>query len=204
MAYIYRHIRKDKNEVFYIGIGSDNKYKRAYSTYFRNKYWHHITAISEYEIEIILDGLSWNEACEKEKEFIQIYGRKDLNEGTLVNMTNGGDGLYNPSPEIRAKLKKPKTEAHKLNISLTHADIRGSKNPMYGKGYLVTGEKNHFYGKKHTEETLKKLKKPKSEDAKENYKKSWSERKERVFTCPHCQKTGGENIKRWHFNNCKK
>ena len=31
MAYIYRHIRLDKNEPFYIGIGSDveGKYKRA-------------------------------------------------------------------------------------------------------------------------------------------------------------------------------
>jgi hypothetical protein len=27
MAYIYRHIRLDKNEPFYIGIGSDDKGK---------------------------------------------------------------------------------------------------------------------------------------------------------------------------------
>lgn len=33
MAYVYRHIRLDKNEVFYIGIGSDDKghYYRANS-----------------------------------------------------------------------------------------------------------------------------------------------------------------------------
>ena len=31
MAYIYRHIRLDKNEPFYIGIGSDKDYKRAYN-----------------------------------------------------------------------------------------------------------------------------------------------------------------------------
>jgi hypothetical protein len=29
MAYLYRHIRHDKNEPFYIGIGSDNNYKRS-------------------------------------------------------------------------------------------------------------------------------------------------------------------------------
>ena len=29
MAYVYRHIRLDKNEPFYIGIGSDKEYKRA-------------------------------------------------------------------------------------------------------------------------------------------------------------------------------
>jgi hypothetical protein len=31
MAYLYRHIRLDKNEPFYIGIGSDKQYKRAYN-----------------------------------------------------------------------------------------------------------------------------------------------------------------------------
>lgn len=24
-----------------------------------------------------------------------------------------------------------------------------------------------------------------------------------VLTCPHCNKTGGSTMKRWHFNNCK-
>lgn len=24
-----------------------------------------------------------------------------------------------------------------------------------------------------------------------------------VLTCPHCNKTGGNSLKRWHFNNCK-
>ena len=31
MAYVYKHTRLDTNEVFYIGIGSQNKYKRAFS-----------------------------------------------------------------------------------------------------------------------------------------------------------------------------
>ena len=30
MAYLYRHIRLDTNEIFYIGIGSDINYKRAF------------------------------------------------------------------------------------------------------------------------------------------------------------------------------
>lgn len=31
MGYLYRHIRKDTNEVFYIGVSckNDNRYKRA-------------------------------------------------------------------------------------------------------------------------------------------------------------------------------
>jgi hypothetical protein len=42
MAYVYRHIRLDKNEPFYIGIGKDDysSFKRAYHTgNKRNKIW---------------------------------------------------------------------------------------------------------------------------------------------------------------------
>jgi hypothetical protein len=50
-----------------------------------------------------MDDLSWKDACEKEKEFISLYGRIDLNNGSLCNHTDGGEGLYNPSEEVRNK-----------------------------------------------------------------------------------------------------
>lgn len=92
MAYLYRHIRLDKNEPFYIGIGNDNKYDRANAIYGRNKIWKHITSKTKYDVEIILDNMSWEEACNKEKEFIKLYGRIDLKIGILSNMTDGGNG----------------------------------------------------------------------------------------------------------------
>ena len=47
MFYVYRHIRLDKNCVFYIGVGTVMersrvekwRYERAYSTEGRNKHW---------------------------------------------------------------------------------------------------------------------------------------------------------------------
>jgi hypothetical protein len=203
MAYIYRHLRLDKNEVFYIGIGSDKNYKRAFSHCNRNRYWHFVVSNTDYEVEILLDDITWEQACKKEKEFIKLYGRKDLKEGTLVNMTDGGEGLINPSIEVLEKLKQPKTEDHKNKISLYHADFSGAKNPMYGKGYLFKGEKNPFYGKKHSKDTLEKLKKPKTEDHKNALKEKWKERKDIIIECPHCKKIGGINIKKYHFKNCK-
>ena len=55
MAYVYRHIRVDKNEPFYIGIGSGG-YRRANSTKGRNKIWYGIVARTDYEVEIVLDN----------------------------------------------------------------------------------------------------------------------------------------------------
>lgn len=47
MAYVYRHIRLDKNQPFYIGIGVDEggNYKRAYNFIKRNNYWKNVVII---------------------------------------------------------------------------------------------------------------------------------------------------------------
>ena len=92
MAYLYRHIRLDKNEPFYVGIGSDDKYKRAKTKQKRNDHWHNIVAKTNYRVDILLDDLTWQEACDKEVEFIKLYGRANLKKGILCNLTDGGDG----------------------------------------------------------------------------------------------------------------
>ncbi len=95
MAYLYRHIRLDKNEPFYIGIGSDSegKYIRAHASWGHNKIWENIVNKTEYKVDIMLDDISYDEACEKEKFFIKYYGRKIYNNGPLCNITDGGDGV---------------------------------------------------------------------------------------------------------------
>jgi len=42
-----------------------------------------------------MDNLTWEQACEKEKEFISLYGRKNTKTGVLCNMTDGGEGTLN-------------------------------------------------------------------------------------------------------------
>lgn len=95
MAYLYTHTRTDTHEIFYIGIGSDveGKYIRAFSKRRRSKFWNNIISSTDYKIDIMYDNLSWKEVCIKEIELIEKYGRRDLNKGTLCNMTTGGDGV---------------------------------------------------------------------------------------------------------------
>ena len=108
MAYVYKHLRKDTNEVFYIGIGNDESYKRANDITHRNKHWNGVYMKVGFDCEIIEDNLTWEEACEREKYWIKFYGRRDLNEGTLVNLTDGGDGTIGRivSDETRRKMSK--------------------------------------------------------------------------------------------------
>jgi hypothetical protein len=92
MAYVYTYTRLDKNEIFYVGIGSDSKYRRAKNKFIRSDYFKKIINKSQYRLDIVFDGLTWEEACLKEIELIALHGRKDLKTGTLVNFTNGGEG----------------------------------------------------------------------------------------------------------------
>lgn len=94
MAYLYRHIRLDKNIPFYIGIGSDNTFSRANEKTRRNKIWKNIVSKTDYEVEIVFENISIDFAKEKEIEFIKIYGRINKNEGPLANLTDGGDGIF--------------------------------------------------------------------------------------------------------------
>lgn len=102
MAYVYRHIRLDKNEVFYIGIGVGYRYNQKHN---RNRYWKHVVGLAGFHAEIIIDDLTWEQAIEKEKEFIRLYGRKDLGKGTLVNLTDGGEGMLGHKPTIETRKK---------------------------------------------------------------------------------------------------
>jgi len=100
--FLYRHIRQDLDTPFYIGIGTKKQhftsfkteYRRAFEETNRTKHWDNIVNKTNYEIEILFESDDYNFIKEKEIEFITLYGRKDLNLGSLVNFTNGGEGNF--------------------------------------------------------------------------------------------------------------
>ena len=117
LSYVYRHKKAGTNEVFYIGIGVKKSYGRAYTKSGRNKHWENLVNKYGFEVEIIADKLTREEARELEIMLIEHYGRFDLGTGKLVNMTAGGDGMSEPTPEIRKALSERS---------------KGENNPMYG------------------------------------------------------------------------
>lgn len=102
---MYRHIRLDKNCPFYVGIGTtDDSYSRAYSAKGRNANWNKIISETSYEVEIVVDGLTKEQAIEKEHEFIAIYKRV-VDGGTLCNISKGGVGGYFSEEANKARSK---------------------------------------------------------------------------------------------------
>lgn len=118
--YLYRHIRTDKGEPFYIGIGTKNEdkiynsfvseYSRAFSKHSRRYMWNRIVEKTPYEVEILLESNDYEFIKQKEIEFIALYGRRDIKTGILCNLTDGGEGSngYKHSEDAKEKIKGDK------------------------------------------------------------------------------------------------
>ena len=77
------------------------------------------------------------------------------------------------------------------------------------------GKPSLLRGFKHSDETRKKLSEShiglntwtkgtkQSKEVIEKRSLSMKGKKQRKVTCPHCNKTGGTTMYRWHFDNCK-
>lgn len=145
--YVYLHVKLDTGEPFYVGKGIEN---RAYSKYNRSNWWKNIVKKYDYDIILLEENLTEVESFEKEVNWIKRIGRKDKNQGTLINLTDGGDGAVG---QIMSKEARQK-------ISLSQ-----------------TGEKNNRFGKTISETNLIALKKANSKPKSDETKKKMSEAK---------------------------
>lgn len=208
MAYVYKHIRKDTNDVFYIGISNGKKYNRAYTKECRNLHWYHIVDKHGYEVVITHDDIVWEEACVIESYLIAFYGRRELDEGTLVNMTDGGDGLKNLSDETKKRIREltiihtPRGENHWLhpnNITEEQRNrlsdkVKGDKNPAC-RSDVREKIRQKAIGRKANQETLDKFK-LKVGDKNPFYNKNHTEETKKIMK----EKAKGRYSLEWFIN----
>ena len=145
---VYQWVREDRTP-YYIGIGNPRRPYRGRRSCGRPP--------SRDRIIILHEKLEWEEACRIEKELIAFYGRVDLGTGILRNLTDGGEGLPNPSKETRERLSKLKS---------------GENHPLFGKSHSKetrekmskskSGENNPWFGKSLSKETRDKISKKNS------------------------------------------
>lgn len=165
MGYVYRHIRLDSGNPFYIGISNDNDgiYKRAFSKEFRNNLWKKIISKTNYEVEILFEHDDYEFIKEKEKEFISLYGRINTNTGILSNLTNGGEGTlgYVQSKEmiedrVLKVTGKKRTQEQKDYMS---SKMKGVKRSAQSCENISKSKLGHSYNKgiPKTDEHRKKL-----------------------------------------------
>jgi len=100
MAIVYRHIRLDTNEPFYIGVSV--RARRPFENKSRSADWTKVIESTGYDVHILFEDVDEDFAKQKEKEFISLYGRI-CDGGTLVNKNKGG---VLPSIKTRNKISK--------------------------------------------------------------------------------------------------
>ena len=109
---VYEHWRSDRNECFYVGIGSLKRASKI-GRNGRNKiYFRILSKIKAVEASVVIKivgmDLTRSEAIMIEEHLISFYGRKDLGLGPLANLSDGGEGGGSGivrSIEFRAKLR---------------------------------------------------------------------------------------------------
>lgn len=140
---LYFHVNKQTHHIFYVGIG---KIERPYSKIKRNRYWKNTVNKYGYNIQIVKDNLSWEQAQILEIFWIKTLGRKDKNEGLLVNMTDGGDGCIGRPVSTESRIKI--SEGNKRKIVSNETKMKQSLNLIGNKRTL---------GFKHSKESIQKM-----------------------------------------------
>lgn len=113
-CYIYLDPRRPdplgefSNEPIYVGIGSGNRHLDHLKRKDIHPFTAKISSLRKVKLEPTIiklqENLSLEAAKSLEKKLIASIGRKVLGEGTLLNISGGGEGNFDPPPETRKKL----------------------------------------------------------------------------------------------------
>jgi hypothetical protein len=142
---VYRHITKDNNSVFYVGMGNNS---RPYTKTKRSSYWKNIVDKHGYYVEVLAENLSFEDAIELEVFLISLYGRKDTKTGILCNLTDGGEGTKNVTESVRKKISERRKGIRNLPL-----DYVRSKTHCENLSLAKKGKESCFKNKKHTDAT---------------------------------------------------
>jgi hypothetical protein len=204
--YVYVYHDPERNCPMYVGKGCGGRFKKHLKNATNIRFKNRLTTLTKLNLKPVIKVEYFgceDTAMREEVRLIKLYGRKDLNLGSLYNMTDGGEGSSgwkpseitkkrigdknkNPSPETLLKqsswvrsdeLKK------KISVAQSAAQLRMSEEEKLERSRLRSKECLAI-------ETRKRM--------------SDSAKARPPLTCPHCGKIGkAPGIRRHHFEYCK-
>lgn len=217
--YVYEHLRSDTGAVFYVGKGTGNRCS-VRSHHHRNEFWQRVEKkAGGFCVRMVAKDVDEELAFLVEQERISQLRESGI---CLCNMTDGGDGT---SGWVKTQEWRQKVGAkHKGKI--ISDDVRAKISAsVKASGYCHSPEtrkkisdankgRQNTLGFKHSEETKQKMSvahkgsksrlgQTRSQEEKAKQSAAMKGKAQAMLTCPHCQKTGGNAMKRWHFDNCQ-
>jgi hypothetical protein len=139
---------------FYVGKGTGIRFKRYHSLHFQRILNKHKFLGIKPKVTFVFEDRDESKALEQEIFWIKKFGRKDLGTGSLINLTDGGEGGsgYLHTEETKQKLSdigKGQIPWNKGKEASPEAVKHQSESHM--------GKKNPHIGVKKTEETKAKI-----------------------------------------------
>jgi hypothetical protein len=176
--YLYRHIRHDKNQIFYVGIGTKSKqdvrcnsFYRAYAKHIDNDIWMKIVAKTTWHFEILHESSIREEVGMMETQLIEQYGRIFNNTGILANFTLGAEKHnvgYKHTEETKKKISdqqkgKPGrrlgaklTDEQRKKASEVQIEVANRPEMLELRRNIALGNQYHL-GKKHSDESKEQM-----------------------------------------------
>lgn len=144
-------------EPFYIGIGSKQRAHRRG----RNPYCNNVRQLAEnsdcFEVKILEDNLTREQACEREEYYIRLFGRRDNGTGCLTNLTWGGDGVDSGSTPWNKGKQRTEQTKEKLSKAAKKAFEKQEVKNKNLEHLKRLHEKNK--GTKRSKETIERMRK---------------------------------------------
>jgi group I intron endonuclease len=194
-----------------IYIGQSINIENRWKTYKRNDFRFQTrlkNSIQKYGLEkhqfIILEQCDLDQLNNRERYYQDLYdvlGPNGLNCRLTTTSSKSGKN------SVESNLKRSLTT---IGIKKGPRPDVSARNKIVHTGKIISEQhKEALRARKGikkgpmSEEHKQKLRKPKTNTAKENMSKAWLYKKD--ITCPHCMKISkhAANMKRWHFDNCK-
>jgi hypothetical protein len=204
-TYIYRDPTRD-NEPIYVGKGKGSRSKVHLRRTDKHPFVQRLQYLAKQNVKPSIEVIS---AIDEKHSFfleeclIDIIGRKDLGKGSLLNLTNGGDGASGTvvSDETKAKLKatqhlrgmngrRHSLETKQLLSKIVTGIIKGPR-PEEVKAKIASAKQLHPH--QYTPEQLTKMRRPRGPLKNPPAK----------LQCAHCGIiTRPAQLSRWHNDNC--
>ena len=218
--YVYEHLRADSGAVFYVGKGAGKRcYVRGKGN--RSPFWQSVVEkAGGFSVRIVAKNLPEDLAF-----FIEIERIAQLRSMgvRLCNLTDGGDGVsgWVRTPEWKAKVGKAhrgkivsQETRDKISRAVRATGYRHPEDVRKKMSERKMGNKNRLGQKQSEEERAKRARsllgnksrtgQTRSEHERQLVSEAMKGRKQGLLTCPHCGKSGGNAMRRWHFDSCRK
>lgn len=217
--FVYEHMRRDTGAVFYVGKGTGYRATVA-SPYHRSIWWQRTVArAGGFDVRYISTGI------DEELAFLVEVERIDQRRRTgahLCNMTDGGDGTsgWIKTAEWREKIGRAhrgkvisQEVRDRISTAVRAAGYAHSDEARARMSQSRMGHTNNLGRKQPDEEKRKRAASLIGNKSRTGQTRSTAERlatsiamsgrPQSILECPYCGKTGGNAMRRWHFDACK-